>query len=107
MNKVLITVSVAWISALRVAAGLTLWSGNANDVSITGNNAEIFAAGTFKFESVTAGELDIIGEIKINGSVNGIVTIYVERSTDNDSPGATDVRSINPTLRPNVIIAEL
>ena len=78
-------------------AGLELWSGSAGNVDINGNNATILAAGTFKFQSVTGGNLDVIGSITVADGVTGEVTVYIERDTDDDSPGATNMGAINLT----------
>jgi hypothetical protein len=39
----------------------------------------ILASGTFKFQSVTGGNLDDIGTITIDDSVTGTVTIHIAR----------------------------
>ena len=84
-------------AATTASAGLELWSGNPTNVSITLNNVQILAPGTFKFQSVTSGNLDVIGSITVTDGVTGEVIVYIERDTDNDSPGATNVGAINLT----------
>jgi len=84
-------------AATTAAAGLELWSGNPANVTITDNDAQIDAAGTFKFQSVTGGSLDVIGIITVADGVSGTVIVYIERDTDDNSPGATNVGAINLT----------
>ena len=109
MLRILISTIATVLFVSSASAGLKLWSGTPGDVTITGNDAEIFAAGTFKFESevTPGGALDVIGNITVNSSVTGTVTVYIERDTDNDSPGATNVGSINLTNATTGDLAEL
>jgi hypothetical protein len=46
---------------------------------------------------VTDDELDAIGSITVDNDVTGTVTVFIERDTDDDSPGATHVGSIDLT----------
>ena len=65
MLRSLFTIAMAISTATFASAGLELWSGNSANVSITENNVQILAAGTFKFQSVTSGNLDVIGSITV------------------------------------------
>jgi hypothetical protein len=51
MLRSLFTFAMVISAATTASAGLELWSGNPANVSITENNAQILAAGTFKFQS--------------------------------------------------------
>ena len=97
MRRILIVVLTLFVAPTIATAGLELWSGIAGDVVITGDSAVITAAGTFKFQSVTSGNLDEIGSITVADGVTGTVIVYIERDTDDDSPGATNVGAINLT----------
>jgi len=97
MKRIALVAFIALAGPLTATAGLELWSGDPGDVDITGDSAEITAAGTFKFQSVTAGNLDVIGSITVANGVTGTVTVYIERDTDNDSPGATNIGAIDLT----------
>jgi hypothetical protein len=84
----------------QARADVFLWSGNPDDVTITGINVEIAAAGTFKLEALTepgGNVLADIGNVAIANGVTGTVIVFIERSTDNNNPGAVNVDSINLT----------
>ena len=82
-------------------ATVTEWSGRTpgTDYVVRDDvHVEILTNGTFKFQALDgSGNLDVIGNITVADGVTGTVTVYIERETDNDSPGATNVGSINLT----------
>ena len=96
MSRVLAFAAICFATTLAFA-DVQLWSGNPDNVTITDDDVRIDAAGTFKFQSVTSGNLDVIGSITVADGVTGEVIVYIERDTDNDSPGATNVGAINLT----------
>ena len=84
----------AWVAF----GDIQLWSGNPNDVTLTVDSATINAPGTFKFQAEDVSEnLDAIGSITVADGVTGTVIVYIERDTDDDSPGATNVGAIDLT----------
>ena len=97
--KPILTMLLVLVTVSHSQAGLTLWSGEPNDVTITGNTATINAAGTFKLQSVTNGNLDVIDLIQIANDVTGTVTIHVRRNPNDmaGDDGATHVGAINLT----------
>ena len=99
MKRILTVVLALFVGSPFATAGLELWSGNAGDVEITGDSAEITASGTFKFQSVTGGSLDVIDDITVADGVTGTVTVYIARDPNDNAgtDGATDVGSINLT----------
>ncbi len=83
------------------AADINEWTsqdqGTDWDLNVS-NEIVILNSGIFKFESVSAGgELEDIVGIRIDDSVTGTVTLTIERSTDNNTPGARHVGSIDLT----------
>lgn len=80
------------------ASGMSPGGGSA---TITGDDVEITAAGTYKLEAVTtcgsSTTLASIGDIFINPSVTGTVTVFIESRSNNNTPGAVNVGSINLT----------
>jgi len=75
-----------WIVLLSSSFGLadvTEWSGRSlgNDYDVIDNiNVLIKANGTFKLQSVTDDELDVIGSITIAVGVTGTVTLLIARN---------------------------
>lgn len=97
MRRMMLLGLTLFVCPPMATAGLELWSGNPANVDITFNSAVITAAGTFKFQSVTGGNLDVIDDITVADGVTGTVIVYIERDTDDDSPGATNVGAIDLT----------
>jgi hypothetical protein len=84
------------------SAGIEEWTTRVEDTDweTTGsNNIVILADGTFKFQSVTGGNLDDIGTITIDNGVTGTVTVYIARNPADmaGTDGAANVGSINLT----------
>ncbi|MGE0482171.1 MAG: hypothetical protein AB7Q17_17055 [Phycisphaerae bacterium] len=101
MSRILGILLFVFAFSTHITADLCLWSGDSGNVSITGTSAVINAAGTYKFEAVTtcgsSNTLANIGNITIDSSVTGTVTVYIESRSDNNTPGAANVGSINLT----------
>jgi len=99
MTRKILTTCLVWALSPTVLAGVQLWSGEPNDVSINGDDVIITAPGTFKFQSVTDDELDVIGSITVADGVTGTVTIHVRRNPNDmaGDDGATHVGAINLT----------
>lgn len=97
LHSILISMAVS-----HSIADINEWTAQdqGDDWELIGSNGiRILSSGIFKFESVNlgSGALESIGDIVIDNSVTGTVTLYIERSTDNNSPGAVNIDSINLT----------
>ena len=101
MNRILnLTTMVLSLAIIPLASGaVEEWSGRTLgvDYTVTGDvNVTILANGIFKFQAEDgSGNLDEIGSITVADGVTGTVIVYIERDTDDDSPGATNVGAIN------------
>jgi hypothetical protein len=97
--------SVLWVIGALASAALganeiRVWYGDPNDPNAYQTNQYdrtvlILAPGTYKIEALDPNEasgLGYINEISIDANCpTGTVNIFIERSTDNDQPGAIDV----------------
>ncbi len=83
-------------------------SGTQFDINQEARRITITGAGEYKFQATDGAGLGQINEITVQNGVTGNVTIYVERSTDDDSPGAANVLECNlSSITANTTIAEL
>jgi len=102
MNRISMQCIVLLTFASLAAADVAEWSGRTpgtHYVVTDDINVEIRADGTFKFQSVTDDELDVIGSITIADAVTGTVTVHIARNPADEAgtDGATNVGSINLT----------
>ncbi len=107
------------VLALVMALGLTRsasaehyiekWGGSGSGYDINQNtkSIQITASGEYKFQATDGAGLGDINEITVQNGVTGNVTIYIERSTDDDSPGAANIRECNLSGAATTTIAEL
>ena len=101
IRSIAIALAMTMLFVSSGRANITLWSGNANDITIDQNNKRvtILASGTFKFQSVTGGALDHINNIVVANGVTGTVIVHVARNPADSAGmnGATNVGEINLT----------
>lgn len=100
MRRQLLAAAMSLLAVSVSTAEINEWTAQdqGQDWDLDGTNGiRILNSGIFKFESVTSGNLDEIGSIVIDDSVTGTVTVFIERSTDNNTPGATNVGFIDLT----------
>ncbi len=110
-TQMAITLAVTlWVSSAVVADNyIDEWSDASSGFVISQGlrKIEITAPGTYKFQATDGAGLGDINEITVQTGVTGNVTIYIERSTDDDSPGAVNILECNLSGNANTTITEL
>ena len=96
-----LAITILLFASSQAIATVTEWGGApAGDFTIDLNdNVTILGAGTFKFQSVTAGNLGSIRSISVANGVTGTVIVHVARNPADSAGmnGATNVGEINLT----------
>ncbi len=98
-----ITVSASATNEIRKWGG----TGDAYYIDQEDKSITILGPGEYKFQATDGAGLGQINWIEVDAAVTGDVIIYIERSTDDNSPGAANILECNLSGDANTTITEL